>query len=130
LAASVDVGPNFPMEPGQNVSPGPVEIKGEAFVTVRSLKSLEKDGKPYSDAMDNIMYEKLNAETAPNYVQGDRVDAQEAAKTKEDPYTFDARAKSPSWCQQGRPMPVTVLPMADKRIKISGSVPLKMTTSN
>ena len=45
----------FPIEPGQEAKPGKVDAKARLFVTVRSLKSVEKDGKPYSDAMDDIM---------------------------------------------------------------------------
>src|SRR5690348_15765536 len=39
----VEVGPNFPLEPGQKVNPGKVEAKGEAKVKVTSLKSKNKD---------------------------------------------------------------------------------------
>jgi hypothetical protein len=31
----------------------------KAFITVRSLKSVEKDGRPHSDRIDEIMYESL-----------------------------------------------------------------------
>jgi hypothetical protein len=41
------------------VNAGKVEAKAEAFVPVRSLKSVEKDGKAYSDRMDEVMYEHL-----------------------------------------------------------------------
>ena len=59
IGGMMEVGPGFPTEPGQAATPGKIDAKVEAFVTVRSLKSIEKDGRPYSDAMDNIMYEKL-----------------------------------------------------------------------
>lgn len=129
IGGSIDVGQNFPTEPGQKVEPGPVEVKGEAFVTARSLKSIEKDGKPYSDAMDNIMYEKLGAQTTPRITfKVTELVLKEAAKSNEEPYTFDAKGEvSVAGVSKAVSMPVTVLPMADKRIKISGSVPLKMT---
>src|SRR5690349_789834 len=41
----IEVGPNFPIDPGQNATPGKVEVKGEATITVKSLRSIEKDGK-------------------------------------------------------------------------------------
>ena len=41
------------------MTPGKVEAKAEVFIQVRSLKSIEKDGKPYSDKMDEIMWEHL-----------------------------------------------------------------------
>ena len=58
----LEVGPNFPVEPGAAVAPGQVQARVEAFIAVRSLKSVEKDGKPYSDRMDEIMYGKLLAD--------------------------------------------------------------------
>src|SRR5580765_2741089 len=63
IGGFVEVGANFPGEAGQDVKPGKVEARGEAFVPVRSLKSLEKDGKPYSDKMDEVMWEKLKEDT-------------------------------------------------------------------
>ena len=36
-----------------------MEAKADVFIQVRSLKSIEKDGKPYSDKMDEIMWEHL-----------------------------------------------------------------------
>jgi hypothetical protein len=53
----MEVGPGFPVDAAQ-AKPGKVEAKVEVFIPVRALKSL-KDGKPYSNAMDGIMYEKL-----------------------------------------------------------------------
>src|ERR1043165_8828005 len=41
-----EVGPNFPAEPGQSATPGKIEAHAEPFIMVRSLKSVEKDGKP------------------------------------------------------------------------------------
>src|SRR5258705_3096772 len=51
----LEVGPNFPLEPGQSVTPGKVEAKGEASVVVKSLRSIKDDGKPDSDKMDDKM---------------------------------------------------------------------------
>src|SRR5512135_3364529 len=68
IGGMIEVGPNFPMDPGQAVTPGKIEVKGEVFIQVRSLKSIEKDGKPYSDKMDEVMYEKLKAQENPKIV--------------------------------------------------------------
>src|SRR5205823_6882780 len=59
IGGSLDAGKNFPTEPGQEVKPGPVEARVEAFVTVRSLQSLNKDGSHYSDDMNEDMRGKL-----------------------------------------------------------------------
>src|ERR1035438_6244265 len=62
IGGMMEVGPNFPLEPGQAATPGKVEAKAEVFIQVRSLKSLEKDGKPYSDKMDEVMWEDRSEE--------------------------------------------------------------------
>src|SRR2546426_1134565 len=51
----LEVGPNFPTEPGQAVSPGKVEARGEASVAVGSLYSKKPDGSFYDDKMDAKM---------------------------------------------------------------------------
>jgi len=38
---------NFPTDPGQAVTPGKVDVKGDATITVRSLQSVEKNGSKY-----------------------------------------------------------------------------------
>src|SRR5712671_5523933 len=54
IGGFIEAGANFPSEPGQTVQPGKAEAKVEAFIPVRSLSSIEKDGKPYSTHMDDI----------------------------------------------------------------------------
>ena len=53
----MEVGPGFPTSVDA-AKPGKVEAKAEVFLPVRAFKSM-KDGQPYSNAMDGIMYEKL-----------------------------------------------------------------------
>ena len=55
IAGFIEVGPNFPSEPGQNITPGKVDVRGKAEVTVSSLMSVEKNGQKYSDKMDDKM---------------------------------------------------------------------------
>ncbi len=55
IGGYIEVDQNFPLEPGKEVKPGKVEIKGEVFVPIRSMSSIEKDGRPYSTKMDDIM---------------------------------------------------------------------------
>src|SRR5215831_15912595 len=48
LGGQLEVGPNFPTEPGQTVTPGKVEAKATVRIPVTSLKSIEKDRHPYN----------------------------------------------------------------------------------
>jgi hypothetical protein len=52
IGGSIEVGPNFPITPGQEVKPGKIEVHGQAFIRVRSLLSVEKNGTHYKDKMD------------------------------------------------------------------------------
>ncbi len=129
IGGSLEVGKDFPLEPGAKVNPGKVEAKGEVFVTPRSLTSVEKDGRPYSTKMDDIMYEKLMADTHKRIVYRlSELTLKEAAKDKESPYTFEAKGEVVvAGVTNQVTMPVTVLPTADGKIKISGKADLKMS---
>jgi hypothetical protein len=129
IGGSIEVGQNFPTEPGQACTAGKVEAKGAAFVTVLGLKSIEKDGKPYSDKMDEIMYEKLkSAEQSKILFQLDDLTLKEPAKGKEDPYSFEATGQlAVAGVTNKLTMPVKVLPLGEGKVKISGATTVKMT---
>lgn len=129
IGGYIEVGPNFPTQPGQEVQPGKVEAKGEAFVPVRSLASVKDDGSPYSTSMDDIMYGKLKAAEYPRiYFFLDELVLKEVAKGKDQPYLFDSKGRlAVAGVTNAISMPVKVTPMADGRINISGSVEVKMT---
>jgi YceI-like domain len=129
IAGSIEVGSGFPLEPGQAATPGKIEAKGNVFIQVRSLKSIEKDGKPYSDAMDGIMWDHLKVETSPKITfLLTELTLKEAAKAKESPYVFDAKGElTVAGVSKTISMPVNVMPTADKKVKISGSITVKMT---
>lgn len=125
----LEVGSNFPVEPGQAVTPGKVDAKGEASVTVRSLKSIEKDGKPYSDKMDEVMQEKLKMQEFPKIIYRlTELTLKEPAKSKDAPYVFDAKGDlEVAGVTNSVSLPINVLPLPDKKLKISGTVTVKMT---
>src|SRR5215471_970347 len=54
IGGFLEVGPGFPVEAGQDIQPGPVPAQAEAFIPVASLKSIDKNGRPYSDKMDEV----------------------------------------------------------------------------
>jgi hypothetical protein len=132
IGGSFQAGSDFPVEPGQAVKPGKVEAHGDIFLTVRSLKSLEKDGKPYSDSMDARMWEKLvGTNTTPVekiVFQIKELTLKEAAKDKDSEYTYDCTGDlAVAGVTNKVTLPVKVLPMANKKIKITGTTTLKMT---
>ncbi len=135
IGGMLEVGPGFPTEPGQAVTPGKVDAKGYAFIQVRSLKSVEEDGKPYSDKMDEIMREHMKED------QFKRIDyrleeltLKEAPKTKDAPYVFEAKG---DLCIAGvtnkTTMTVNILPVLpqgevkEKRLEVTGTTSVKMT---
>ena len=124
-----EVGPNFPSEPGQAATPGKIEAHAEPFIMVRSLKSLEKDGKPYSDKMDDVMYDKLKAQDSPKIVYHlTEFTLKEAAKSKDAPYVCEAKGQLVvAGVTNQITMPVNVLPLGEKKLKISGTTTVKMT---
>jgi hypothetical protein len=128
IGGSLEAGENFPTEPGQAVKPGKVDAKADTFVSIQSLKSVEKDGSPYSDKMDEIMYEKLKSPGKLTFHLTE-LTLKEAAKSKDDPYLMEAKGElAVAGVTNTVTMPVKVMPMADKKMKVSGGpMTLKMT---
>jgi YceI-like domain len=129
IGGFIEVGPNFPMDPGQAVTPGKVEAKGEVFIQVRSLKSLEKDGKPYSDKMDEVMWEHMKETENKRIVYRlSELTVKEAPKAKDAPYVCEAKGDlAVSGVTNKITMTVNVLPLGEKKLKVTGSTTLKMT---
>ena len=129
IGGSLELGPGFPTEAGQAVTPGKLEAKGEAFLLVRSLRSVEKDGSPYSDKMDEIMWEHLRQPQHPRIVYRlTELTLKEAPKSKDAPYVFDAKGDlAVAGVTNKITMQVNVLPAPDNKLEITGTTALKMT---
>ena len=129
IGGMIEVGANFPMEPGQAVTPGKVEAKGNVFIQVRSLKSLEKDGKPYSDKMDEVMWEHMKEPQNKKIVYHlSELTLKEAPKAKDAPYVLEAKGDlAVAGVTNKITMTVNVLPLGEKKLKITGTTNLKMT---
>lgn len=130
IGGFIEAGENFPTEPGQAVPVGKMTATVNAFIPVRSLKSIEKDGKPYSDKMDEIMYGKLQPETkfARISYRLTELTLKEAPKAKDAPYVCDSKGELVvAGVTNTVSMPVNILPLDGKKLKVSGSVSIKMT---
>jgi hypothetical protein len=129
IGGMLEVGPNFPMEPGQAVTPGKIEVKGQAYMTVASFKSLEKDGSKYSDKMDEIMYEHLDYTNFPKVVFTiTELTLKEAAKDKASPYVFDAKGSlGLAGVTNAVSFPVSITPLGTNRFRITGTFATKMS---
>jgi hypothetical protein len=130
IGGMLEAGTGFPTEPGQAVTPGKVTANANVFIQVRSLKSVEKDGKPYSDKMDEIMWEHLKeADYKRISYRLTELTLKEAPKAKDAPYVFDAKGDlAVAGVTNNIAMVVNVLPLADNKLKITGSTSFKMTT--
>ncbi|HTL57663.1 MAG TPA: YceI family protein [Candidatus Limnocylindrales bacterium] len=129
IGGYLEVGPGFPVEPGQVATPGKVEAKGEAYIPVRSLFSIEKDGKKYSDKMDEVMYEKMKSQENPRIVfKLSELTLKEPAKSKDAPYVFEAKGDlAVGGVTKTITMPVNITPLGENKIKITGTTSVKMT---
>jgi hypothetical protein len=129
IGGRLEAGPGFPVEPGQAVQPGKVEAKVDVFIPVRSLKSVEKDGRPYSDSMDDIMYDKLLQSANPRIVYRlNELVLKEAPAGAAAPYGFEAKGELVvAGVTNVISMPVKVSPLGNKKLKITGNTAVKMT---
>ena len=129
IGGSAELGTGLPTGPGAQARPGTVDAKVSAFIPVRSLKSVEKDGSPYSDPMDEIMYGKLLAQANQRITYTlTSLTLKEQPREMTGPYQYEATG---NLCVAGVTnvitMPVAVLPDAAGRIQFAGSVKVKMT---
>ena len=132
IGGLMEVGPGFPTEPGQSVTPGKVEAKARLFIPVHSLKSVE-DGKPYSDRMDQLAWEHLKEQQFQmiNYsLTG--LTLKEPPKSKDAPYIFEAKGNlTISGVTNATTMTVEILPVVtptgEKKLEVTGKTVVKMT---
>jgi len=129
IAGYIEVGPNFPVQPGQEVQPGKIEARLAAFMPVRSLKSINKKGTPYHDKMNEVMYEQLKQPANPRILYRlSELTLKEAPKTKDAPYVFDSKGELVvAGVTNNISMVVNVTPLGDKKVKITGNTAVKMT---
>jgi RNA polymerase sigma factor (sigma-70 family) len=131
IGGSLELGPGFPLSAGQALEPGPIPAQATAFISVRSLKSVEPDGRPYSDRMDEVMYEHLQ-EQQNKLIRYRLVELTLIGATNCNNdllYELDSRGYLVvAGVTNEITMPVFVLPLGNGRLKISGGTSLKMSS--
>jgi hypothetical protein len=129
IGGFMEVGPKFPTEPGQAATPGKMEANAEVFIPVRSLKSIEKDGSPFSDKMNEVMYEKLKQSANPKILfHLSSLELKEPAKAKDAPYVFEAKGDLAVAGKTNKiTMAVNITPLGDKKLKVNGAASIKMS---
>jgi hypothetical protein len=128
----MQVGPGFPLEPGQAVSPGKLEATNYVFIQVRSLKSVKEDGTHYDDRMDEVTWEHLKESQFKQILYRlTSLTLKEAPKSKDAPYVCEAKGDlTIASVTNNVTMVVNITPIefkGEKRLKIEGSIPVKMT---
>jgi YceI-like domain len=127
----VEVAPGFPNNYGAAASEPDTGERVEVSLPVRSLKSIDLDGKPFSTAFDDMLHDSLKANTFPEVVYRltELVRAHSAGAGP--PYAFDSTGRL---CIAGITnrvsMPVQVQPLEGGKLKIIGSTKVKMTAFN
>ena len=129
IGGSAELGTGLPTQPGAQVLLGVVDAKVSVFIPVRSLKSVEKNGSPYSDPMDEIMYGKLREPDNKRITYTlTSLTLKEQPRETTAPYLYEATGNLTVAGETNViTLPVTVLADQDGRIQFAGSIKLKMT---
>ena len=124
----LEAAPNFPEDTPPATGNGK-KARAEVFIEVRSLRSIEKDGKPFSNLMDEIMQAKLKRQQHPTirYRLTDLV-LKAAPKNPEEAFRFEAKGElMAAGATNLITIPVSVTRLEGQRLKLSGSTPVRMT---
>lgn len=129
IGGYLEAGPDFPTKPGAEAKPGKVSVKVEAFIPVKSLKSYEKDGKPYSDKMNEVAWDKLLVDKFPRITyRVTELVLKELPKAKDGAYVFDSTGELVvAGVTNKISMPVNITPMEGNKLHIIGNTKVKMT---
>ena len=129
LVASLEVPPDFPLESGSSGALANVIATAYAAIDVKTLKSVEKDGKPFSNKMDEIMYEKLKTSQHPRITYRlISLSLRVLPETVDAPYQFESKGELVvGGCTNRVIVPINLLPLSNQRLKITGETLIKMT---
>lgn len=129
IGGYAEVGEGFPLTPGAVVKPGKMDAKVSVSIYIRQLKSVKADGTPYSESMDEKVYDALReTETKRIGYKLTELTLKEAPKTADAPYVFDSTGELiVAGVTNKITMPVMVTVLAENKVKFSGSIKVKMT---
>lgn len=121
----MNVSSNFPGEFPESSTPR----RAEAWLEVKSLHSIEKDGKPFSNKMDEIMYEALRQMENPRITfRLSDLEPRGVARHNGARVEFTARGRlTVAGVTNEVSMPISVESLGSHQIKITGATGLKMT---
>jgi hypothetical protein len=132
IGGYLEVGAGFPTNATAPARPGKVEVRGEIFIPVRSMKSITKEGNAYSTAMDDIMYEKFLDQKYPKIHY--RIRELELKTTPAGaglPFVFESKGELVvAGVTNPISMPVNITLPAENTIKVVGNTAVKMTQFN
>jgi hypothetical protein len=129
IGGLLEMDAKFPLEPGRSAKPGTYDVLADAFVLVRSLKSVDTTGHPFSDRMDEVMYQLLRSQRNPKILfHLTELVLKDTAKNRESPYLFETKGNLViAGVTNQVTIPATILPLSRKKLKISGTLKVKMT---
>ena len=133
IGGSAEISADLPTGPEFHALPATLEAKVNVFIPVRSLKSVARDGSPYSDAMDEIMYGKLLSEAYKRITYSlTSLTLKEQPSRMSEPFLYEATGNlAVAGVTNVLTMPMTVLlPDPAGRMRFVGSAKLKMSDFN
>ena len=129
IGGSAEFGPGLPTRPGILAGAERVEARVSAFIPVRSLKSVQANGRPYSDAMDEDHVRKLaRAGQQADHLHANVAYAPGAIRGATNLFVYDATGElTVAGKTNTITMPVTVSPSLERgRIQFAGSIKVKV----
>jgi hypothetical protein len=131
VGGSVAVGDGFPTQIGTKVEAGKLDATVNAFIPITSLKSV-KNGKPYSEKMDEIMHEKLGKPDHKTIAYSlDDLTLTTVPESADQPLVCDAKGHLVvAGVTNAIKLPVEITLLDDGKVKFSTKTSIKMTDYN
>jgi hypothetical protein len=135
ITGSAQFGSELPANTGSARSAVPqteLDVKASVSIPVRSLKSVDASGKPYSDRMDDIIYDKLQARSYSRitYTLTSLTLREQPDETSTNFFYDTIGQLGIAGVTNTVTMPVALTPAPGGLIQFAGSVQLKMSDFN